>query len=36
MSFTAAVLAQSRQRIPEGRVFDDPVSTLAFGTGASF
>src|SRR6056297_1564311 len=36
MSFTAAVLAEIRQRIPENRVFDDQVSTLAFGTDASF
>lgn len=36
MSFSAATLADIRQRIPENRVFNDPVSTLAFGTDASF
>ncbi|PHQ25795.1 4Fe-4S ferredoxin [Marinobacter guineae] len=36
MSFSSAVLAEIRQRIPDNRVFDDPVSTLAFGTDASF
>ncbi|MBC7183941.1 MAG: FAD-binding oxidoreductase, partial [Marinobacter sp.] len=36
MTFTPAVLAEIRQRIPENRVFNDPVSTLAFGTDASF
>lgn len=36
MTFTPEVLADIRQRIPENRVFNDPVSTLAFGTDASF
>ncbi|MBU2954915.1 FAD-binding and (Fe-S)-binding domain-containing protein [Marinobacter sp. F3R08] len=36
MSFSSAVLAEIRQCIPDNRVFDDPVSTLAFGTDASF
>ena len=36
MNFSSAALAEIRQRIPDNRVFDDPVSTLAFGTDASF
>lgn len=28
MTFTPEVLADIRQRIPENRVFNDPVSTL--------
>lgn len=36
MSLPAAFLRDARQLIPEQRRFDDPLSTLAFGTDASF
>jgi len=36
MSLPAAFLRDARQLIPEPRRFDDPLSTLAFGTDASF
>ncbi len=29
-------LAAIKELIPAGRVFDDPLSTLAYGTDASF
>ncbi|PAU88254.1 4Fe-4S ferredoxin [Pseudomonas sp. WN033] len=36
MSLPADFLAAARQLIPAERLFDDPLSTLAFGTDASF
>ncbi|MGB3123972.1 MAG: FAD-binding and (Fe-S)-binding domain-containing protein [Pseudomonas sp.] len=36
MSLPAAFLSDVAQLIPKGRRFDDPLSTLAFGTDASF
>ncbi|MEO4046191.1 FAD-binding and (Fe-S)-binding domain-containing protein [Pseudomonas sp. CAU 1711] len=36
MSLPAAFLAAVRDLIPRERLFDDPLSTLAFGTDASF
>ncbi len=36
MSLPAAFLREACQLIPAGRRFDDPTSTLAFGTDASF
>jgi len=36
MSLPAAFLAAAARLIPEERRFDDPLSTLAFGTDASF
>ena len=36
MSLPAAFLADVAQLIPKQRCFDDPLSTLAFGTDASF
>ncbi|MCV4291007.1 FAD-binding oxidoreductase [Pseudomonas capsici] len=36
MSLPDAFLREARRLIPENRRFDDPLSTLAFGTDASF
>lgn len=36
MSLPAAFLREAQRLIPEHRRFDDPLSTLAFGTDASF
>lgn len=36
MSLPAAFLRDAQQLIPQDRRFDDPLSTLAFGTDASF
>ena len=36
MSLPAAFLSDAAQLIPQDRRFDDPLSTLAFGTDASF
>ena len=36
MSLPAAFLAAIEQRIPQQRLFTDPLSTLTFGTDASF
>ena len=36
MKLPAAFLAAIEQLIPQQRRFDDPLSTLAFGTDASF
>ncbi|MGH8376118.1 MAG: hypothetical protein ACRER6_12775, partial [Pseudomonas sp.] len=36
MSLPAAFLRDAQQLIPRERRFDDPLSTLAFGTDASF
>ena len=36
MSLPAAFLRDAQQLIPQERRFDDPLSTLAFGTDASF
>jgi D-lactate dehydrogenase len=36
MSLPAAFLRDAQQLIPADRRFDDPLSTLAFGTDASF
>ncbi|MGY2293983.1 FAD-binding and (Fe-S)-binding domain-containing protein [Pseudomonas yamanorum] len=36
MSLPAAFLSDTAQLIPQDRRFDDPLSTLAFGTDASF
>jgi D-lactate dehydrogenase len=36
MSLPASFLADVKRLIPAGRRFDDPLSTLAFGTDASF
>lgn len=36
MSLPASFLADVKRLIPAGRLFDDPLSTLAFGTDASF
>ncbi|WP_252272790.1 FAD-binding and (Fe-S)-binding domain-containing protein [Pseudomonas subflava] len=36
MSLPAAFLAEVHRLIPRERLFDDPLSTLAFGTDASF
>ena len=36
MTLPAAFLAGVNSLIPAGRRFDDPLSTLAFGTDASF
>lgn len=36
MSLPAAFLRDVQQLIPQERRFDDPLSTLAFGTDASF
>ncbi|WP_460147992.1 FAD-binding and (Fe-S)-binding domain-containing protein [Pseudomonas sp. S2_A02] len=36
MSLPAAFLRDAQQLIPQARRFDDPLSTLAFGTDASF
>ncbi|MGE8361045.1 FAD-binding and (Fe-S)-binding domain-containing protein [Pseudomonas sp.] len=36
MSLPAAFLAEVQRLIPADRLFDDPLSTLAFGTDASF
>jgi D-lactate dehydrogenase len=36
MSLPADFLSATRQLIPAERLFDDPLSTLAFGTDASF
>jgi len=36
MSLSADALAALRARIPAARVYDDPLSTLAYGTDASF
>ena len=36
MSLPAAFLSDVAQLIPQDRRFDDPLSTLAFGTDASF
>lgn len=36
MSLPAAFLRDAEQLIPADRRFDDPLSTLAFGTDASF
>jgi len=36
MSVSAAFLEQAQRLIPANRRFDDPLSTLAFGTDASF
>ena len=36
MSLPAAFLADVHRLIPRERLFDDPLSTLAFGTDASF
>ncbi|TPG81380.1 FAD-binding and (Fe-S)-binding domain-containing protein [Pseudomonas arsenicoxydans] len=36
MSLSAAFLRDAQQLIPQERRFDDPLSTLAFGTDASF
>jgi D-lactate dehydrogenase len=36
MSLSADALAALRTRIPAARVYDDPLSTLAYGTDASF
>ena len=36
MSLPADFLSAVNQLIPEQRRFDDPLSTLAFGTDASF
>ncbi|MFO7703761.1 MAG: FAD-binding protein, partial [Halopseudomonas sp.] len=36
MSLPADFLSAARQVLPAERLFDDPLSTLAFGTDASF
>ncbi|MEB0160186.1 FAD-binding protein, partial [Pseudomonas sp. AH2 (2023)] len=36
MSLPAAFLREAERLIPQNRRFDDPLSTLAFGTDASF
>ena len=36
MSLPAAFLAAIEQRLPQQRLFTDPLSTLTFGTDASF
>jgi D-lactate dehydrogenase len=36
MSFPSAFLREAQRLIPQNRRFDDPLSTLAFGTDASF
>ena len=36
MNLPAAFLRDVQQLIPQARRFDDPLSTLAFGTDASF
>ncbi|MDF2643599.1 MAG: 4Fe-4S ferredoxin, partial [Pseudomonas sp.] len=36
MSLPAAFLQEAQRLIPKQRRFDDPLSTLAFGTDASF
>ncbi|ARU87345.1 FAD-binding and (Fe-S)-binding domain-containing protein [Pseudomonas sp. M30-35] len=36
MSLPAAFLTEVKRLIPRERLFDDPISTLAFGTDASF
>ena len=36
MSLSAEFLSGARRLIPAERLFDDPLSTMAFGTDASF